>query len=34
MIHEKNFLSKISTKITEDLIKEIMSNWRYQDATN
>ena len=34
MMREKEFLSKISTKITEGLIKEIMSNWRYQDATN
>lgn len=34
MIREKNFLSKISTKITESLIKDIMSNWRYQNVTN
>ena len=29
MIREKNYLSKISTKVTEVLIKEIMTNWRY-----
>ncbi|MBQ3178657.1 MAG: hypothetical protein IJB52_12630 [Clostridia bacterium] len=34
MIREKRFLSEISTKITEGTIKEIMSNWRYQNVTN
>lgn len=32
MTREKNFLSRISTKITEGLIKDIISNWRYQNV--
>lgn len=34
MNREKSFLSKISTKITEKKITEIMSNWRYLDASD
>lgn len=34
MCREKIFLKKISNKITEAAIKDIMTNWRYQNATN
>lgn len=34
MYHEKIFLSKLSTKLTEEKIKMIMENWRYSHATD
>ena len=34
MVREKKLLSRISTKITEKIINEIMSDWRYQNAKN
>lgn len=34
MTREKGLLSRISTKITEQLIKEVISNWRYQNVAN
>lgn len=33
MLREKELLSKISTRITEQIIKDIISNWRYGNAT-
>ncbi|MBR2886263.1 MAG: hypothetical protein IKB93_15975, partial [Clostridia bacterium] len=34
MVREKNSLNQLSTKITEKVIGDIMTNWRYQNATN
>lgn len=34
MYHEKNFLSRLSTKLTEEKIKMIMANWRYSHVTD
>lgn len=34
MVREKIFLKQLSTKITEKVISDIMTNWRYQNATN
>lgn len=34
MIREKLLLSKLSTKVTENQVSEIMSNWRYLNAEN
>lgn len=34
MIREKDLLTRISTNISEEFIKKIMSKWRYENAEN
>ena len=34
MMREKNLLTRISTNISEEFVKDIMSKWRYENAEN